>query len=313
MSGLPLSPYWRKAGTAVLGLALAALLPAAGAQAAGAMPLATNVSGDETFQPQSGQAGKDVIWVPTPDSLVDAMLDMTALKAGELHFDLGSGDGKIVIAAARRGARSTGVEYNADMVGLSRRNAERAGLADRASFIQGDIFETDFSRADVITLYLLPMLNLKLRPQLLAMKPGTRIASHQFSMGDWEPDQRITLDGRDALAWVVPARIGGSWAITVEGQNGKPVPVRLDQSYQRFSGSATLNGARADVLEGRIDGSKLGFSLVDAKGEVLRFKGSSAEEGQMAGTVTDARGTVRPFRATRVMTVTGQPDSEGSL
>ena len=170
-------------------------------------PLPANaIGGDETFQPHSGQPGKDVIWVPTPDEIVEALLEMTGVKPGEVHFDLGSGDGKIVIAAAKRGARSTGVEFNPDMVKLSRRNAERAGVADRATFVEGDIFETDFSNADVVTLYLLPRLNLKLLPKLLKeLKPGTRIVSHAFDMGDWKPDRTIRVDGRDVHFWTIPA------------------------------------------------------------------------------------------------------------
>lgn len=267
---------------------------------------------EETFKPESGQSGKDVIWVPTPDDLVQAMLDMVRLKPGDLHYDLGSGDGKIAIAAARRGARSVGIEYNADMVGLSRRNAARAGLGDQVSFVQGDIFETDFSKADVITLYLLPTLNLRLRPTILAMKPGTRIASHQFSMGDWEPDQRVSLSGRDALGWVVPARISGAWEVTIDGE-ARPVRLTVNQHYQKFQGTAAWGGAPADFDGGRIDGAKVNFSVTDASGGVHQFVAEAREDGRMSGTVKDAKGGLRPFRATRTMTVTRLPGAANTL
>jgi hypothetical protein len=251
----------------------------------------------ETFKPESGQAGKDVIWVPTPDEIVNAMLDMAKLKAGETHFDLGSGDGKIVIAGAKRGANSTGVEFNPDMVGLSQRNAARAGVSDRARFVQGDIFQTDFSRADVITLYLLPTLNLRLRPQILDMKPGTRVSSHQFTMGDWEPDQRVTLSGRDALSWVVPAKIGGGWDATIEGSGGA-LKLNLTQKYQKVEGTATWGGAAAKLDQVQVDGANVRFTVTDAKGAAHRFAATAGHDGKMSGTLTDGSGT-RKFSAVR--------------
>src|SRR5687768_12027787 len=141
------------------------------------------------FEPQVGQAGKDVVWVPTPQALVEKMLDMAKLTPQDFHMDLGSGDGRTVITAAKRGARSEGIEYNPDMVALSQRNAKEAGVGDKAIFRRADIFETDFSKAQVITLFLLPQLNLKLRPAILNMRPGTRIVSNTFTMDDWTADQ----------------------------------------------------------------------------------------------------------------------------
>ena len=171
-----------------------------------ALSLAQPKLGDEAYQPEVGQPGKDVVWVPTPDEVVKAMLDMAQVTSKDYVVDLGSGDGKIAIAAARRGARAHGIEYNPDMVALSKRNAERAGLKN-VTFVQGDIFESDFRDADVITLYLLPSLNEKLRPRLLAeLKPGTRIVSHAFRMGDWEPEQSREVDGSMIYFWTVPAR-----------------------------------------------------------------------------------------------------------
>ena len=156
------------------------------------------VAQDKDYTPTVGQEGKDVIWVPTPQALVEKMLDMAKLTAKDIHYDLGSGDGRTVITAAKRGAQAIGVEYNPDMVALSERAAAKEGVAGKAKFIQGDIFQTDFSNATVITLYLLPSLNLKLRPTLLTMKPGTRVVSHAFNMDDLQPDQTENVEGRTA-------------------------------------------------------------------------------------------------------------------
>src|SRR5499425_1069630 len=168
----------------------------------------------EGFQPQVGQAGKDVIWVPSPQALVDKMLDMAKVTPKDFVMDLGSGDGRTVITAAKRGASALGVEYNPDMVALSKRNADKAGVGGKASFVEADIFKTDLTKATVITLFLLTDLNLKLRPTILTLKPGTRIVSNTFRMGDWEPDETVEL-GCDtyctAYLWIVPARVEGKW------------------------------------------------------------------------------------------------------
>ncbi len=147
------------------------------------------------FTPSSGQPGKDVVWIPSPQALVDRMLDMAEASPADFVIDLGSGDGRTVITAARRGIPALGVEYNPDLVALSRQNAETAGVSERARFVQGDIFETDFSKATVLTLFLLPNLNLRLRPTILNMAPGTRVVSNTFDMGNWTPDQSIDAGG----------------------------------------------------------------------------------------------------------------------
>ena len=160
------------------------------------------------FEPVVGQEGKDVIWVPTPQSLVERMLEMAKTTSKDYVIDLGSGDGRTVITAAKKyGVQALGIEYNPDMVALSRRNAEKEGVADRAQFIQGDIFKTDFSKATVLTLYLLPSVNMKLRPKLLSeLKPGTRVVSHNYDMGDWKPDQTVELEGHTVYLWTVKER-----------------------------------------------------------------------------------------------------------
>lgn len=217
-------------------------------------------SGDAQFQPEVGQAGKDVIWVPTPDSLVKAMLTTAEVKPADIVVDLGSGDGKIAITAARDfGARSRGIEFNPDMVALARRNAQRAGVAGKATFQQGDIFETDFSDATVVTMYLLPSLNLKLRDTLLKMKPGTRIVSHAFSMGEWEPERTISTDEATGYFWIVPANLAGRWAFEIGGER---FAAELGQRFQQ------LTVARGGPLkDGRVRG--LGVTLTRANGEQL--------------------------------------------
>ena len=168
------------------------------------------------FEPVVGQAGKDVVWVPTPQALVNKMLDMAKVTPADFLMDLGSGDGRTVITAAKRGVKAMGIEYNPDMVALSIRNAAEAGVSDKATFVKADIFESDFSKATVITLFLLPDLNLRLRPKLLDMAPGTRVVSNSFRMEAWEPDHTETVSEDcvswcTALLWIVPAKVEGTW------------------------------------------------------------------------------------------------------
>ena len=188
-------------------LALSFALAAAGASAQ------TAPAESKDYTPQVGQSGKDVVWVPTPEALVERMLRMARVGPKDYVIDLGSGDGRTVIAAGKLGARATGIEYNPDMVSLSIKNAEKAGMGDKVKFVKADIFESDFSEATVITMYLLPSLNIKLRPKLLDLRPGTRLVSHAFNMEDWQPDQTVTVEGRDAYLWIVPAKVQGSWKL----------------------------------------------------------------------------------------------------
>ena len=208
----------------------------------------------QPFTPSVGQPGKDVVWVPTPQTLVDKMLDMAKVTPQDFVIDLGSGDGRTVITAAKRGARALGIEYNPDMVALSERNATTAGVAGKATFTKADLFETDFSQANVVTMFLLPDINVRLRPKILDMKPGTRIVSNTFTMGDWEPDQTETVGGDcqswcTALFWLVPAKVQGSWKLP----NGQ---LNLTQKYQVVTG--TFNNA--PITEGRLAGDQIRFS-----------------------------------------------------
>jgi hypothetical protein len=216
--------------------------------------------GDDSFQPEVGQAGKDVIWVPTPDSLVKAMLTVAAVKPTDYVVDLGSGDGRIAISAGRDfGARAMGIEYNPEMVALARRNAQRAGVSVKVTFVQGDIFETDFTSATVVTMYLLPSLNLKLRDTLLKMKPGTRIVSNSFTMGEWEPERTITTDDATGYFWIVPAQVSGRWAFEVGSER---FATEIGQQFQM------LTVARGGPLrEGRLKGNSI--HLVRANGQPL--------------------------------------------
>ena len=209
------------------------------------------------YEPHSGQAGKDVVWVPTPESLVNTMLDMGKVTKRDFVVDLGSGDGRTVIAAAKRGARALGVEFNPDMVALARRNAEKEGVQAKATFVRGDFFKTDFSKATVVTMFLLPDLNVKLRPKLLKMRPGTRVVTNSFAIGDWEADETQTI-GPDqgcegswctAHLWIVPAQVAGRYALP-QGE------LELKQKYQKLSGTLTLGG-RTQVVAGTVRGREV--------------------------------------------------------
>jgi len=215
------------------------------------------------YAPKEGQPGKDVIWLPTRETVMDKMLDLAQVTSQDYVIDLGSGDGRTVIAAAKRGARALGIEYNPDLVELSKRNAATEGVADKTRFITADIFESDFSRASVITLFLLPELNLKLRPQLLGLKPGTRIVSNTFPMGDWMPDATADVEGEcatycTALLWIVPARVEGTWKHS-QGQ------LALTQNYQMISGTLTSEGKSVPIANGQLRGNDVSFTVGNAQ------------------------------------------------
>jgi len=223
----------------------------------------TGEQGDaKHFEPYVGQQGKDVIWVPTAEELVEAMLDMAGVTPSDYVIDLGSGDGRIVIAAAKRGARAVGYEFNPDMVELSRTKAAEEGVSDRASFVKADIFTSDFSQATVITMYLLPQLNLKLRPIILKLKPGTRIVSHAFDMGDWTADQTVEQEYRKAFLWIVPAKAEGTWKWNAESG---PAELHLTQTYQHISGSLKAEGQIMEIQDGKIEGDQISFGTGDMK------------------------------------------------
>jgi hypothetical protein len=250
----------------------------------------------EEFTPQVGQAGKDVIWVPTPEDLVERMLRMAQATSKDFVIDLGSGDGRIAIAAAKKaGARAMGIEYNPDMVELSNRKAREEGVAGQVKFVKADIFESDFSQATVITMYLLPGLNLKLRPKLLDMKPGTRLVSHQFNMDDWEPDERDNLEGRAAYLWIVPAKVQGTWKLNAGGETHD---MTLTQRYQKVEGYVKLGRIEAGLRDVGLRGDEIKFAWVDNAGVRHQFSGR-VSGASMEGAVRSEGGREGRWTASR--------------
>jgi precorrin-6B methylase 2 len=221
-------------------------------------PPATPPAAASTYEPSVGQAGKDVVWVPTSPELVEKMLDMAQVTKDDLVMDLGSGDGRNIIAAAKRGARGIGVEFNPDMVALSRRAAEQAGVADRATFVEADMFEADISKASVLALFLLTDNLKRLLPKFLDMRPGSRIVINTFTIPEWEPDAKETLTGDcmswcTSLLWIVPAKVEGTWRLS----SGELV---MQQKFQMVSGTLTVNGQPHTIENGRLRGDELSFT-----------------------------------------------------
>lgn len=217
-----------------------------------------NNTDDNEYKPELGQEGKDVIWYPTPQELVDVMIDMADLTSADYLIDLGSGDGRIVIAAAKKGISAAGIEFNPDMVEYSKKNAEKEGVADKTTFIEADFFEYDLSKATVITMFLLPRLNAKLKPVLLELKPGTRIITNTFSMEDWIYDEKREVDDETitwntAYLWIVPAKVEGLWEFT-DGE------MELTRKYQMVSGKMNINGNSYSISEGKLRGDFLSFT-----------------------------------------------------
>lgn len=236
-------------------------------------------SKEGTFVPHVGQEGKDVIWVPTPDQLVAKMLEIADVTANDIVVDLGSGDGRTVIAAAKLGAHAIGIEFNPDMVNLSVLKAKEAGVESLTKFICTDLFEYDLSKATVITMFLLPQINLKLRPILLGLKPGTRVVSNTFTMDNWEPDFEVTTEDNwnswyTALMWIVPAKVEGKWKL----ENGQ---LEIRQEFQFFYGSYTTANKTSVISDGRINGENITFRIDDSV-----YSGKLLTEGRLTGTVT---------------------------
>ena len=239
----------------------------------------------KAYEPQPYQAGKDVIWLPTPQSLIEKMLEMAQVRPQDFVIDLGSGDGRTVITAAKKyGVRAMGIEYNPDLVEYSTRAARQAGVGDKVRFIKADIFETDFSEATVVTMYLLTTLNLKLRPKLLDLKPGTRIVSHAFDMGDWQPDRTETADGRTAYLWIVPAKVAGDWQLP-QGE------LTLRQAYQTVEGTLKVGDKSVPVVNGRLRGNQIRFTA-DGAEYTGRVSGDGIE-GTLKGTAAGAWSAAR--------------------
>lgn len=274
--------FRRVAAAVILGLALA--VPAAAQDVAAPA---------EPFAPRVGQAGKDVVWVPTPAALLDLMLDMAGVTSRDFVMDLGSGDGRNIIAAARRGARAVGVEYNPDMVALSRRLAAEAGVANRATFVEGDMYEADISKASVMAIFLLPSNMDRLQPKFEALAPGSRIVSNTFGFTEWDPDERRRVehdcsDWCESLLWIVPARVAGTWRL------GDGTTLHLTQAQQVLYGSFDSAAGTLQVTGARVRGLDVTFTI---DGNV--YKGH-AGTNTIEGTVTTPQGGSSSFRATRV-------------
>jgi SAM-dependent methyltransferase len=247
-------------------------------------------AGTKPFEPQVGQNGKDVVWVPTPQALVDTMLDLAKVTPQDYVVDLGSGDGRTVITAAKRGAKAHGIEYDPQMVELSQRNAAAEGVGARATFAKADLFATDFSSATVVTMFLLPSINMQLRPKLLDMKPGTRVVSNTFTMEDWAADETVTIPDCErwctALFWIVPAKVEGVWRLA-QGE------LDLKQRFQNFTGLLRTGGSNGRAISnGTLRGDQIAFAV-----------GTSQYAGRVNGNVMEGtvtrRGTSRSWRATR--------------
>jgi len=231
-------------------------------------------SGTERYEPLLAQSGKDVMWMPTPNELVTEMLEIALVTPVDLVYDLGAGDGKIAIEAARRyGARAVGIEYNPDMAALARRNAQLAGVSDRVTISTGDIFQEDFSNATVVTLYLLTELNIKLKPAILNLKPGTRVVSNTFAMGAWTPDEVILTHGEQSgYFWIVPAKIQGKWQLSgVPGMEN--VRLNITQKSQKFDAQLFTDAKTFQSVEGRLRGAQVSFDYLNAEGKPQSFIG----------------------------------------
>ena len=248
-----------------------------------AIPVCAQDKPAPDFQPEVGQAGKDVVWVPTPQSLVDKMLGLAKVTPKDFLMDLGSGDGRTVITAAKRGATAVGIEYNPNMVALAQKSAEKEGVSEKAKFTKADLFETDLSKATVITMFLLPDINLRLRPKILELKPGTRIVSNSFTMGEWTHDGIDKATEKEgctsyctAYLWIVPAHVQGTWQ-TAGGE------ISLQQSFQMLTGTLKSSDGKEVALKGKMRGDQISFKAGDAEytGQVTG--------GTMKGTIKGAK------------------------
>jgi SAM-dependent methyltransferase len=254
------------------------------------------------FEPSVGQQGKDVVWVPTPQALVDKMLDIAKVTASDYVIDLGSGDGRTVITAAKRGARALGIEYNPDMVELSKHNAAQEGVGAKAQFMKADLFESDFSQATVITMFLLPDINLKLRPKILDLKPGTRIVSNTFTMGEWKDDETSMVEEKDGCSyyctahlWIVPAKVDGNWKLP-QGE------LTLSQSFQMVTGTLKSGGNTLQIANGRLRGEQLSFSAGGAQytgrvnGNTIEGNVKGGSQGNWSATRGGAKSAMAPAK-----------------
>jgi SAM-dependent methyltransferase len=248
---------------------------------------ATTPATDPNYKPSRGQSGKDVIWIPTPPELVEKMLTMAKVTPEDRVFDLGSGDGIIAITAAQKfKANAVGIEFNPNMAEFARRKVAEAGVQDKVRIITGDIFKEDFSSANVVTMYLLPHLNLQLRPTILQMKPGTRVVAHAFDMGEWMADETATAAGAYAFMWTVPAPVQGNWRLSIDG--AQTAQLNLEQTFQNVGGTLTLGGRTLPLLGARLRGEDFSFQYRGEGQSVSSFKGK-VNGNRLSGTLSTDR------------------------
>lgn len=239
---------------------------------------------DPNYKPLRGQNGKDVMWITTPPELVEKMLTMAKVTPQDRVFDLGVGDGIIAIAAAEKfKANAVGIEFNPNMAEFARRKVAEAGVQDKVRIITGDIFKEDFSSASVVTLYLLPELNLQLRPTILQMKPGTRVVAHAFDMGEWHADDTATAAGATAFLWIVPASVQGEWRMSLDG--AQTARLNLHQAFQNVGGTITLDGRTLPLLGGRVRGEDLSFQF-RGEGQAVRSFSGKVNGNRLSGTLS---------------------------
>ena len=245
---------------------------------------AAEQTADKPFEPTVGQEGKDVVWVPTPFALVEKMLDMAKVTPQDYVMDLGSGDGRNIIAAARRGARALGVEYNPDMVELARRNAAKEGVSDKAQFVQGDMYEADISQANVMALFLLPENLRRLTSKFLDLRPGSRIVANGFGIDGWQADETGRSDG-DCGSWctwllyIVPAKVAGTWRLP-QGE------LTLEQKFQMVTGTLSSGGRKIPITGGRLRGEQITF-VADSAEYIGVVKGGTMQ-GSVKGSSSGA-------------------------
>jgi hypothetical protein len=257
---------------------------------------AQTTGSEATYKPTLGQMGKDVMWLPTPKELVDNMLSMAQVNDQDLLYDLGAGDGVIAITAAKKhGARAVGIEYNPKLAAFAQQKVIEAGVQDKVRIVHGDIFQTDFSQATVLTLYLLPEINYQLRPTILKMKPGTRVVSHDFDMVEWEPDAITQTARARAMMWVVPADVAGNW--TFQPSSGAPFGVRLEQIFQRIGGVRRFGGQEQALVGAQLQADRLSFQYVAADQSIHTVK-ATVQGNRMQGQDTSI-GHVIDFTAHR--------------
>jgi SAM-dependent methyltransferase len=251
---------------------------------------------------QDRPAKLDVPYVPTPPAVVARMLEVANVRQNDFVIDLGSGDGRIAIAAAKdRGARALGVDIDPARIREANENAKNAGVADRVTFRQQNLFETPIGEATVLTMYLLEEVNRRLRPRILAeLRPGTRVVSHAFDMGEWEADQHSTVNGRDVYFWVVPAKVEGRWEVN---SGNRRFDIDLKQTFQKIQGSASINGRSAPLRNAQLRGDMIQFTVQVGEEGPLALRGrvvGDAIEGLAAQGGTSSGSQAAPsWRASR--------------